>query len=53
MNLEKAKEALVIHLYFTEDNNSAAAISGDLGMSETRVKKIFQKHLKNALIDES
>lgn len=53
MTTEAMKELFVLDLFFTETNNTAAAIAKQVEISENRVQKIITKYLKNKTIHES
>ena len=51
MNQQNTKEALVIHYFLTEKNNSDREISEKTGVQITRVCKILSKYLKEKVVN--
>lgn len=54
MSLENGKEALVIHYFLTEHNNTSPTIAKkiDVDLSVSKVNAILTKYLKNKTINE-
>ncbi|TVZ55609.1 hypothetical protein OD91_0864 [Lutibacter sp. Hel_I_33_5] len=50
MDLAKRKEALVIHYFLTEQNNTQVRISELTGVKESRINTILNKYLKSKTI---
>lgn len=51
MNQQNTKEALVIHYFLTESNNSDKAIAEKTGVQLSRVSNILAKYLKDKVIN--
>lgn len=52
MNLENKKEALVLHHFLNDHNNTAPAIAQKLEIKRSRVDRIITKYLKLKIINE-
>jgi hypothetical protein len=50
MDQQNNKEALVVHYFLTEENNSVSAIATKLEITEHRVHVVINKYLKNKTI---
>jgi hypothetical protein len=51
MDQAKTKEALVLHYFLTEVNNTMPNISKLTGVNESRVSTILNKYLKSKTIN--
>tara|TARA_B100000809_G_scaffold71197_1_gene68817 strand:+ start:545 stop:703 length:159 start_codon:yes stop_codon:yes gene_type:complete len=52
MNLENKKEALVLHHFLNDQNNTAPAIASLLEIKRSRVDRIITKYLDQKTINE-
>jgi hypothetical protein len=52
MNLENKKEALVLHHFLNDHNNTLAVIAKKVDLKLQRVNSILTKYLKNKTINE-
>lgn len=50
MNQQNTKEALVIHYFLTEKNNSDRELAEKTGVQISRVSNILAKYLKNKVV---